>query len=189
MLNSANADLWTLIHANNFDYWRHAQLVGLMLALSMPAAMAQENAIYVELSTAKVLRLDRSIRDVIPGDKDIADVAVQGDRTLVVTGKKEGKTNVIVFDVLGKEILNSDIIVAHNRAPRYYVWVVPRTGKGGTLTTSSVWDCFPGKLCNFVKESEVVAPTQVSRSYSKQDINQNIQQNSSGASPNPPPSQ
>jgi hypothetical protein len=154
-------------------------LAGLLLALAILPARAENAAIQIDVSTAKVLKFDRTIRDVIAGDKDIADVAVEGARTLVVTGKKEGKTNVIVYDVNNDEIYSAQIIVG----PRYLVWIVPKSGAGkaATLTSSSTWDCAPDKLCNFVKESETVLPTQVTKGTQK--IDQNVNQNVSGPAP------
>jgi hypothetical protein len=165
------------------DYRKRTHLVVVILALAILPARAEDKAIHIEVSTAKVLKFDRTIRDVIPGDKDIADVSVEGARTLVVTGKKEGRTNVIVYDANSNEIYSADIIVG----PRNIVWGVPKAAGSKTpekLDSFSQWNCPPEKLCTFVKESETVLPTQVSRSSINS--NSNINQNISGPTPSTP---
>jgi hypothetical protein len=70
----------------------------------------------VRIDEARLIRLERDAVQIIVGNPSIADVAVQGARLLVVTGKSYGSTNVIVLDGDGHEILATRLGVAPNDA-------------------------------------------------------------------------
>ncbi|HEY8275872.1 MAG TPA: pilus assembly protein N-terminal domain-containing protein [Methyloceanibacter sp.] len=78
-------------------------------------AVAASNDIDITLDEAKLIRLERPVAEIIVGNPSIADVAVQSGKLLVVTGKSYGRTNVIVIDADGKEIINKNLSV---EAPR-----------------------------------------------------------------------
>ena len=89
----------------------------LALLLALPgAAVAETPIIDVRIDEAQVIRLDRDAAQVIVGNPSIADVAAEGARLLVVTGKSYGSTNVIALDSQGKEILSVRLGVAPNDA-------------------------------------------------------------------------
>lgn len=71
-------------------------------------------AVDVRIDEARLVRLDRDASRVIVGNPSIADVAAQGSRLLVITGKSYGSTNVIALDGQGREILNAQLGVAPN---------------------------------------------------------------------------
>ena len=73
---------------------------------------AAEGPIDVTIDFAKVMRLDTPARTVIVGNPGIADASIDNEKTLVLTGKTAGTTNLIVLDVNGHEILNSTIRVS-----------------------------------------------------------------------------
>ena len=50
------------------------------------------------------------------GNPSIADVAIQNGKTLVVTGKSFGETNLIVMDADGKVFVNRRLIVQEPRS-------------------------------------------------------------------------
>jgi Flp pilus assembly secretin CpaC len=93
----------------------------LTLLLAIPALAAGAKAqtpatLDVRIDEARLVRLDREAAQVIVGNPSIADVAAQGARLLVVTGKSYGSTNVIALDREGREILSARLGVAPNDA-------------------------------------------------------------------------
>ncbi len=91
------------------------RLIGLFgaLALGLAAQSAQAGeAIRLEADQAHVLRLARPADTVVIGNPAIADAVVQDARTIVLTGKDFGVTNIVVMDKGGAPILDSQVIVA-----------------------------------------------------------------------------
>ena len=74
------------------------------------AALAQ--SIDVTIDFAKIMTLDRPAETVVIGNPGIADATVEDDKTIVLTGKTAGATNLIVLDAEGKEIVNAVIRVS-----------------------------------------------------------------------------
>jgi hypothetical protein len=93
--------------------------VALLVALPMQPCRAGTDAplaVDVRIDEARLVRLDRDATQVIVGNPSIVDVAAQGARLLVITGKSYGSTNVIALDGQGREILNAQLGVAPNDA-------------------------------------------------------------------------
>ena len=74
------------------------------------AALA--DGIDVTIDFAKILTLDRPAETIVVGNPGIADASVEDDKTIVLTGKTAGATNLIVLDSEGKEIVNSVVRVS-----------------------------------------------------------------------------
>lgn len=86
--------------------------VGLMTAIVLGSSrQAEAGDLIVNYDQSRLLRMPRQVADVIVGNPSIADVAVQGGRLLVVTGKTFGITNIIALDSDGKIIRDQRIIV------------------------------------------------------------------------------
>jgi len=75
------------------------------LALSSGVTLANDQML-VEVDRAQILRLDKPAAAVIIGNPMIADAAIQDKRTLVITGKSFGTTNLIVLGEDGQEVLS-----------------------------------------------------------------------------------
>jgi Flp pilus assembly secretin CpaC len=71
-------------------------------------------SIAVTIDEARLIRLAEDVAQVIVGNPSIADVAAQGSRLLVVTGKSYGSTNLIALDSGGRTILSARLGVAPN---------------------------------------------------------------------------
>jgi len=117
---------------------------------------AQNQTLNVRLelrpSEARLVRLGRQAQTVIIGDKDIADVTVEGGQIVVLTARKVGTTNLIVLDTDRKEILNASIIVAE---PGKRVTVhAPK--RNFPLQKFFVYRCPRHALCEFVSEPDPV---------------------------------
>jgi Flp pilus assembly secretin CpaC len=56
---------------------------------------------------ARILKINTPAATVIIGNPGIADVTIQDPKTLVLTGKSYGQTNLIVLDSLGNPIADT----------------------------------------------------------------------------------
>jgi hypothetical protein len=94
--------------------WRaRAILLGsLLLPLGLTtAAAAADDLVSVVLNQARILRLPEKTKTVVVGNPMIADVAMQKQGNLVLTGKSYGSTNLIALDDKGGILAESRIRV------------------------------------------------------------------------------
>lgn len=66
----------------------------------------------VFLNHAKVLKLDEPVSKVIIGNSEVADATVADSRTIVLTGKAFGTTNLVLLDAQGNALLDERILVS-----------------------------------------------------------------------------
>ncbi|MBX9459748.1 MAG: pilus assembly protein N-terminal domain-containing protein [Rhizobium sp.] len=66
----------------------------------------------VFLNHAKVLKLDQPVSKVIIGNADVADATVADSRTIVLTGKAFGTTNLVLLDADGNALLDERVLVS-----------------------------------------------------------------------------
>ncbi len=93
---------------------RFAVALSALMLLSVPAAAADgapPDAVSVAIDHAKVLRLPTRTQTVIVGNPMIADVSIQKNGVLVLTGKSFGQTNLIALDGGGTMLAESLISV------------------------------------------------------------------------------
>ena len=76
------------------------------------ALAAADEPIDVTIDFAKVMKLDKPAHTIVIGNPGIFDASVGDEKTLVLTGKTAGTTNLIVLDDSGSEILNTIIRVS-----------------------------------------------------------------------------
>jgi len=79
-----------------------------LLTLASPAGAAD---LVVRYDQSQLLRLPRTVAEVIIGNPSIADVTVQGGNLLVVTGKSFGVTNIIALDADRNVIQDQRVVV------------------------------------------------------------------------------
>jgi Flp pilus assembly secretin CpaC len=101
--------------------WARGLAAALALALASPAVSAE--TVVVMIDHAKIVRLPEKAQTVIVGNPAIADVTVQKNGILVVTGKSYGVTNLLALDPGGNMIAESLIRV---QAPSEAVVTVQR---------------------------------------------------------------
>lgn len=87
------------------------------------AAPARAETLLVTVDRAKVVRLPERTTTVIIGNPIVADVTVQKNGIMVVTGKSYGQTNLIAMDASGAILNESNIRV---QAPSDQVVTVQR---------------------------------------------------------------
>lgn len=91
-----------------------AQSLTLPAPAAAPTAMAETAAdtVLVKVDHAKVVRLPAKAQTVIVGNPAIADVTVQRNGVMIVTGKSYGVTNLIALDAAGVLLAESLVSVA-----------------------------------------------------------------------------
>jgi Flp pilus assembly secretin CpaC len=92
-------------------------LTSVLLHQTGTAGVEREaTTITITLDFARVLTFNRSARTIIIGNPGIIDGTLSDDRTIVLTGKAFGTTNVIILGEGGEEIANLAVNVAGNQA-------------------------------------------------------------------------
>lgn len=88
----------------------------LLAAVVIVSAVTESRAadINVHIDQARVIKLSKPGAGVIVGNPSIADVSVQNERLLVVTGKSFGVTNIIVLDAQNRKILSKRVSVGQD---------------------------------------------------------------------------
>lgn len=71
-----------------------------------------EPNIHVVLNHARIVKLSQPAATVIIGNPEIADATVRDSRTLVLTGRGFGQTNLVILDQGGNPILDERIAVS-----------------------------------------------------------------------------
>lgn len=84
------------------------------LALVQPSLASEALGQTVELviDFAKIVTLDEPVSTVVIGNAGIADAAMGDDRTIVLTGKAAGTTNMIFIGRGGEQIANTTVRVS-----------------------------------------------------------------------------
>lgn len=83
----------------------------LLLGAQVPAS-GEENMLRVYMDHARVLKLDRPVSKVIIGNSDVADATVADSKTIVLTGRNFGTTNLVLLDSDGNAIVDERILVS-----------------------------------------------------------------------------
>jgi hypothetical protein len=98
---------------------RQKSISAAILMLAASAGLATSNAqagdaVIVTIDRAKVLRISRPADTIIIGNPAIADATIQDQRTLVLTGRSFGVTNIVILDSDGEPIVDETIVVQGN---------------------------------------------------------------------------
>ena len=86
--------------------------VAALSCLGGSGIQAQEDMMRVYMDHARVLKLDRPVSKVIIGNAKIADATVADPKTIVLTGRSFGATNLVLLDIDGNAILDERILVS-----------------------------------------------------------------------------
>ena len=94
-----------------------AAVAAMTLAFTMvfpaTAALAEDEGILrVYMNSARVLKLDRPVSKVIVGNAEVADATVADSKTIVLTGRAYGTTNLVLLDADGNAIVDERILVS-----------------------------------------------------------------------------
>jgi Flp pilus assembly secretin CpaC len=84
-----------------------------LLAIAAPGgARAAEEMMRVYMDHARVLKLDRPVSKVIIGNAEVADATVADAKTIVLTGRNFGTTNLVILDQDGNAMVDERILVS-----------------------------------------------------------------------------
>jgi Flp pilus assembly secretin CpaC len=86
--------------------------MALFIASAVGAHGEEGGMMKVFLNHAKVLKLDQPVSKVIIGNSEVADATVADPRTIVLTGKAFGTTNLVLLDSDGNALLDERILVS-----------------------------------------------------------------------------
>lgn len=99
-------------------------LLSAAMLLAPGGAVGEEGEpITVKVNMARVLRINAPASTVIVGNPGVADVTIQDPKTLVLTGKSYGQTNLIVLDGAGNPIADTMIQVVQQQADLMTVYL------------------------------------------------------------------
>lgn len=84
-------------------------LAALATVLGSTAAVDAKDPISVMIDRAKVMRISAPAATVVVGNPAIADATIQDRQTLVITGKINGVTNLVILDAKG-ELIADELI-------------------------------------------------------------------------------
>jgi Flp pilus assembly secretin CpaC len=97
---------------------RNAAAAAMILAIAMISqatavhAQEDEGILRVYMNSARVLKLDRPVSKVIVGNSEVADATVADSKTIVLTGRSYGTTNLVLLDADGNAIVDERILVS-----------------------------------------------------------------------------
>lgn len=91
--------------------------------MAAPAVSAQSGQpLSVELDHTARLQLRAAAGSVIVGNPAVADVTVVDDRTLFVSGRGYGVTEIVVLDGLGRTLYQNNVVVTQPQSGQVRVW-------------------------------------------------------------------
>ena len=76
------------------------------LPMAERTAHGESGVVRLTIDFAKLVALDRPASTIVLGNNSIAAATLSDDRTLVLTGRTAGSTNLIVLDAEGEEVTN-----------------------------------------------------------------------------------
>ena len=97
-------------------------------------AAAEDDILRVYMNSARILKLDRPVSKVIVGNSEVADATVADARTIVLTGRAFGTTNLVLLDAEGNAIVDEKILVSIDESSTVRVF---------KSTTRTVLSCTP----------------------------------------------
>ncbi|CAN7551773.1 pilus assembly protein N-terminal domain-containing protein [Rhizobium sp. LjRoot258] len=115
------------------------------------SAHAQQDVLRVYMDQARVLKLDRPVSKVIVGNAKVADATVADSKTIVLTGRSFGTTNLVLLDADGNAILDESILVSIDEANTVRVF---------RQTERSVLSCTPNCEQHSQQGAEAAAAAQ-----------------------------
>ena len=98
-----------------------------------------DDALALGIGRVSVVHSKESIATVAVGDPTIADVAMEGESSVMVFGKRAGETDLVLMNAAHRPITTTHIMVGTGLSPD--VIVVRRPTNGGM--TDEAWFCAP----------------------------------------------
>lgn len=103
------------------------------LGVQPALAEGERQALFVRLDEATLLRLGSQAQTIVIGNPSIADAVVNDGKTIVITGKSFGTTNLIALDRRGEIIIERQVWV---QPPSVSILTVQRGDEQETYSCS-----------------------------------------------------
>ena len=100
-----------------FKYLAAALISGMITFTNVQPSVATGNvfstkdAVIVTVDQAKVFRIAKPASTIIIGNPSIVDATIEDEKTLVLTGRSFGVTNLIILDKKGDAIIDQSVVV------------------------------------------------------------------------------
>ncbi len=95
-------------------FFRLATAAAITLTVGLSSALSADNGIEVVMNQAKIVKLTKDAATIVVGNPDIVDATVQDARTIVLTGKGFGVTNLVILDPDGAPVVDQSVFVSRN---------------------------------------------------------------------------
>ncbi len=97
-----------------FRLFSFAAVTALAFSISPVLPANAESGIRVVMNQAKIVKLTQDASTIVVGNPEIVDATVQDARTIVLTGKGFGVTNLVILDPEGKAVVDEAVYVSRN---------------------------------------------------------------------------
>jgi len=114
-------------------------LVSTLLGGALSAASAFADGVTVGIDTSTPVHLSREATSVFVGNPAIADVYIQSNKLIFLSGRSFGTTNLIALDSQGQTIMNVAVTVTGARGET----VTLQRGPGGRISYACAGRCEP----------------------------------------------
>jgi Flp pilus assembly secretin CpaC len=91
-----------------------AMTIGLSLGFGLGTALSADGGIEVVMNQAKIVKLTKDAATIVVGNPEIVDATVQDARTIVLTGKGFGVTNLVILDPEGAPVVDQSVFVSRS---------------------------------------------------------------------------
>lgn len=123
------------------------------IACLSASSTAFGGGIEVVMNEAKIVKLTRAADTIVIGNPAIADASVQDSKTVVLTGKGFGVTNLVILDEKGEPIVDEMVMVSRQTASSVRIY---RRAEVQTLS------CTPYCESSFKSEAEKASEAEMS---------------------------
>jgi hypothetical protein len=120
---------------------------------------ATDGTIPLTAGEAAILQLKKPVRTVVVGDPTIIEARVQDEKTVILTAKARGKTDLFMLDDKNNPIFSAKID-ADVPVDLTLVKVHTRPGRRGELQSSWGFSCPSRGLCTLVKDDPITIDQQ-----------------------------
>jgi hypothetical protein len=80
------------------------------------------SGLYIALDRAKVLRITQPVSTIVIGNPSIADASLPDEKTLILTGRSYGETNILMLDEDGTIVADYNIFVGNRSDAKIAVY-------------------------------------------------------------------
>jgi Flp pilus assembly secretin CpaC len=98
----------------SFKFLSFVAATAITLSASATFSQSAEPGIEVVMNQAKIVKLTQDASTIVVGNPEIVDATVQDSRTIVLTGKGFGMTNLVILNPEGKAVVDQAVFVSRS---------------------------------------------------------------------------